>query len=106
MKSKSNVKIKLLSFAKSDRAGKKYMVKLEKNGRTKTVHFGDSSMKDFTSFSPSIRASHKSRYLSRHAKREHWTDPTTAGFWSRWVLWGDSSSVKANLASTKRRFHL
>jgi hypothetical protein len=82
------------------------MVKLDVNGRSKTVHFGDSSMKDYTLFSPAVRSKHKSAYLSRHSKREHWNDPTTAGFWSRWVLWGNSSSVKSNFASAKRRFHL
>jgi transposase-like protein len=100
-------KVKLVSFSKSDRSGKKYMVRLQTlGGKTKTIHFGDSTMRDYTSFSPQEKSKHKSAYLSRHAKRENWNDPTTAGFWSRWILWGNTSNIKSNLASTRRRFNL
>ena len=33
---------------------------------------------------------------------EDWGDPTTAGFWSRWLLWSRHSPTKA-LAEVKRR---
>jgi hypothetical protein len=100
-------KVKLVSFSKSDKSGKKYMVRLQTlGGKTKTIHFGDSTMRDYTSFSPQEKSKHKSAYLSRHAKREHWNDPTTAGFWSRWILWGNTSNIKSNLASTRKRFNL
>jgi len=106
-KSKSGSKVKLVSFSKSDKSGKKYMVRLQTlGGKTKTIHFGDSTMRDYTSFSPQEKSKHKSAYLSRHAKREHWNDPTTAGFWSRWILWGNTSNIKSNLASTRKRFNL
>ena len=106
-RSKSGSKVKLVSFSKSDKSGKKYMVRLQTlGGKTKTIHFGDSTMRDYTSFSPQDRSKHKSAYLSRHAKREHWNDPTTAGFWSRWILWGNTSNIKSNLASTRKRFNL
>jgi hypothetical protein len=103
---KSLNRVKLLSFTKSSRPEKKYMVTIEKNGRNKTIHFGDSSMKDYTKFSPSTRESHKSAYVSRHSKREDWSDPSTAGFWSRWILWGNSSSVSKNLQDAKRKYKL
>ena len=111
IKSKSSSKrslnrVKLVSFHTSSRPDKKYMVTVKKNGRNKTIHFGDSSMKDYTKFSRSTRESHKSAYLSRHSQREHWSDPLTAGFWSRWILWGNSSSVSKNLEETKRKFNL
>ena len=29
----------------------------------------------------------KQRYINRHEKRERWSDPRTAGYYSRWLLW-------------------
>ena len=47
----------------------------------------------------------KTRYLERHAKREDWTDPHTAGFWSRWLLWNEPT-IAGSIADIKRRFDL
>ena len=97
---------RLVSFSKSDRPGKKYKAVVEKDGRTHTIHFGDSSMKDYTLFSAEERAARKRAYISRHAAREDWNDPTTPGFWARHITWGDTPSVSENLKITKRRFNL
>lgn len=98
---------KLLSFSRSDKPGKKYKVEVQTaSGRTKTIHFGDSSLKDYTLFSAEERMERKRRYLARHAANEDWTDPETAGFWSRHVLWGDTPSVQENLKITRRRYRL
>lgn len=43
-------------------------------------------------------------YLARHRRNEDWTDPTSPGALSRWLLWGDSRSLSTNLASFRRRF--
>jgi hypothetical protein len=99
--------MKLLSMRRSTQPGKKYTVVLDTGeGRTKTIHFGDASMKDYTLFTAEERAERKRAYLSRHASREDWSDPTTAGFWSRHILWGDTPSVAANLKLTRRRYNL
>jgi len=99
--------VKLLSFKPSDRPGKKYMVVVETGQGTKrTIHFGDSSMKDFTLFSAVERAARKRAYLARHERREDWNDPLTPGFWSRHVLWGDTPSVQQNLKITRERYDL
>lgn len=98
---------KFLSLKRSDRPDKKYMVEVEANsGRTKTIHFGDSSLKDYTLFSAGERMERKRAYLARHAAREDWNDPETAGFWSRHILWGDTPSIQSNLKITRRRFNL
>lgn len=99
--------MKLVSFNKSDKANKKYTAVVESGeGRHKTIHFGDANMKDFTLFSASERDARKEAYLSRHKKNEDWSNPLTAGFWSRHILWGDTASVSKNLAITKRRYNL
>ena len=97
---------KLISFSKSDKPGKKYTAVVEKDGRKHTIHFGDSSMKDYTLFSAEERAARKRAYISRHQGREDWSDPTTAGFWARHITWGDTPSVAENLKITKRRYNL
>jgi hypothetical protein len=100
--------MEFISLTRSDDPAKKYMVRLKskESGREKTVHFGDASMKDYTLFSAEERAERKRSYLSRHRSREDWNDPSTAGFWARHILWGDTPSVRENLKLTKRRFNL
>ena len=97
---------KLVSFSKSSAPGKKYTAVVEKDGRKHTIHFGDSTMKDYTLFSAVEREARKRAYLSRHRSREDWDDPTTPGFWSRHVLWGPHPSVSANLNWVKGAYHL
>ena len=99
--------MKLIAFKRSDKPEKKYMVVLNTaTGREKTVHFGDAHMKDYTLFSAQEREARKQQYLARHGAREDWDDPETAGFWSRWILWGPFPSVSANLKWVRGKYHL
>ena len=88
--------MKTAALSKSTRAGKKYMVKLD--GRT--VHFGAKGYEDFTIHKDPER---KAKYLKRHAG-ENWTDPMTAGFWARWVLW-NQPSLMASIRDIEKRFN-
>jgi len=99
--------MELKSFHKSERPEKKYQATLldPATGRMKTIHFGDSNLKDYTLFSAAEREDHKRRYLARHKTTENWNDPRTAGFWSRWVLW-NKPTVKSSLADVKARYNL
>ena len=72
------------------------------NGRTRTVHFGAEGMSDYTLHRDPAR---KRRYLARHAARENWDDPLTAGSLSRWVLWNKPTRT-ASIDDFKRRFRL
>jgi len=83
--------------------GKKYAGVFTDGSKSKTIHFGASGYKDYTQHHD---ASRRANYLSRHRTNEHWNNPQTAGALSRWILWGPSSSIQANVASFKRRFHL
>jgi Family of unknown function (DUF5754) len=88
---------------KADNPAKKYKVYVVSNsGRIKKVQFGAAGMSDYTKHKDKER---KQRYINRHKSRENWKDPTTAGFWSLWVLW-NLPSVNASLADVKRRFRL
>jgi len=97
--------IKLLRIERSDKPGKKMMAVFEIDGRENTTHFGDSTMKDYTTHPAPIREARKSAYLSRHKSNENWNDPTSAGSLSRWVLW-NKPSLSASIADYKRRFNL
>ena len=68
-------------ISKSNNKNKKYDARID--GK-KTVSFGAAGMSDFTKHKDSER---KQRYLNRHKKNENWSDHTTAGFMSRWILW-------------------
>ena len=69
----------------------------------KRTSFGSAGMDDYT-----IKGDDEQRlrYLMRHKKNENWNDPKSAGALSRYILWGDSTSIEKNLSAYKRRFNL
>jgi hypothetical protein len=75
---------------KSDNLKKKGMVYVMKDGRKKKIHFGDSSMKDYTQHGSKER---RKNYLSRSAGIRDGNGKLTANnknsanYWSRTVLW-------------------
>ena len=75
---------------KSDRKGKKGMVYVKKDGKKRLIHFGDSSMKDYTQHGDKKR---RANYLARSGgiknKEGKLTknDKNSANYWSRRVNW-------------------
>ena len=75
---------------KSTRKGKKGMVYVMKDGKKKLLHFGDSTMKDFTQHKDEKR---RKSYLARSAgirnKEGKLTkdDKNSANYYSRRYLW-------------------
>ena len=82
-----------IDIKQSTRQGKKFMAQFinKETNKTNTTHFGADGYTDYIQLnqmgSKSQPEEHKERYLSRHSKNENWSDITTAGFWSRWLLW-------------------
>ena len=72
-------------ISKSDKRRYKFKALVDND---KTIYFGASGYSDYTIHKDDKR---KERYLNRHAKREKWDDPLTAGFYSRWILWNKPS---------------
>ena len=92
-----------VSIKPSSRAGKKMMaVFSNKEGKTKTIHFGAEGMSDFTKHKDPER---KQRYIDRHSKRENWNVPDTAGSLSRWILW-NKPSLRSSISDYKSKFGL
>ena len=89
---------------KSDKKNKKLQAIFTKdNGRTKTTHFGLAGAPDYTLTKDKEQ---RKRYRSRHKKDLSTGDYTRAGYLSYYILWGDSTSRKENIAAYKRRFNL
>jgi hypothetical protein len=66
----------------------------------KTVHFGQKGASDFTLHQNEQR---KQLYVNRHKKNERWDDPTTAGFYSRWILW-NRPTLKQSVDDLNKRY--
>lgn len=95
--------MKLLGVHQSDKPGKKMYAEIQKeSGRTKRVYFGQAGATDFVQSKDPER---KKRYIARHQANEDWSNPESAGFWSRWVLW-NLTSKSASIADAKRRANL
>jgi len=96
--------MKLLSIKPSPNSEKKLVATFETpEGRTKTTHFGAKGYEDYTQHKDPER---RRRYVERHRASENWSDPTSAGALSRYVLWGESTSLARNIAAFKKRFSL
>tara|TARA_R110000796_G_scaffold163258_1_gene280135 strand:+ start:186 stop:494 length:309 start_codon:yes stop_codon:yes gene_type:complete len=97
-----------MKITKSEKSGKKYTaVFSHKSGgkieKIKTTHFGSAGMEDYTI---TKNKDQRKRYIDRHRKNENWNDYKSAGALSRWILWGDSTSIRENIKSYKKRFKL
>ena len=64
--------------------------------------FGQRGAPDFTQ--PPHDKERRTRYLNRHRKNENWNNPRSAGALSRYILWGEHTSIEANLRDFKIRF--
>ena len=95
---------KLVSIRPSNKASKKMMAtfKNKKTGRESTTHFGAKGMDDYTIKKDKEQ---RTRYRNRH-RGDNLTNPRSPGALSWYVLWGNSTSKRANIASYKRKFGL
>tara|TARA_R110000851_G_scaffold14013_3_gene47450 strand:+ start:355 stop:639 length:285 start_codon:yes stop_codon:yes gene_type:complete len=93
------VRVGKYDYSKSTNAGKKLMVVVIKNGKKKTIHFGDSNMEQFKDktgiWSSKNHGDSKRRanYLSRSGGIKNGSggltkdDPHSPNYHSRRVLW-------------------
>jgi len=89
---------------KSDKADKKLMAVFTRdNSRTKKTYFGQAGADDYTLTKDKEQ---RKRYRTRHKKDLSTGDYTRAGYLSYYILWGNSTSRKENIAAYKKRFKL
>ena len=95
---------KLISITASHLPEKKYDAHfVSSEGREKTVPFGAKGMDDYTKTHDKEQ---RERYRSRHRKDLQTHNPTSPGYLSWHILWGQHPSMRANLEAYKRRFNL
>jgi hypothetical protein len=99
----SHKKLCLLRIKKSPKAEKKLRASFCKQGKIKNVDFGAKGYSDFTIHKDIER---RNRYKKRHSARENFNSPLTRGALSYHILWGKSTSLKKNIRSFKKKFHL
>jgi hypothetical protein len=95
---------KFITMKEANDGKHKYVVTLlnKKTGRENNIKFGAFGMSDYT-ISKNVKQ--KTLYETRHIVREDWTDPRTAGFWAKWILW-NKPTIDESLKSTIRQFKL
>jgi hypothetical protein len=81
----------------------KYVATFDNDGRKKRTKFGAKGMDDYTKTHDKEQ---RARYIKRHQKDMATGDPTRAGYLSRYLLWGESTSMMDNLRRYKNRFNL
>ena len=92
--------VKLLKVVPSTNFTKKYDAHFSDGTKTS---FGDSTAKDYTQHGDIER---RKAYRSRHKKDLETNDPTRAGYLSYYILWGDSTSLRTNIAAYKNKFNM
>ena len=91
--------VSLVKIVPSKNFTKKYDAHFSDGTKTS---FGDSTMKDYTQHGDLER---REAYRARHKKDLQTNDPTRAGYLSRYILWGNSTSIRTNIAEYKRMFN-
>jgi len=92
--------MKFIQLLKSTRKDKRYMIIFDEP--KKIIHFG--------SLGSSTYLEHKDKkkrenYIKRHAVNEDW-GIVNAGSLSRWILWGDHTDLKKNMADYFKRYNI
>ena len=84
----------------SPRLGKKYMIRFEDPDRV--IHFGSDVSKTFLDHGDKIK---RENYIKRHETNEDWSK-VNAGSLSRFLLWGNSTSLRENLDDYLIKFNI
>jgi hypothetical protein len=92
-----------LIVKKSHLPQKKYDAIFEDDGKKKVVSFGATGYDDYVLTGNKMK---RDRYIKRHGHHEDFNDKFSKGALSRWILWGNSTSIKQNIADYKKRFNL
>ena len=95
--------MKLISVTRTPNHSKAFKAVFMIDGNTRIVRFGTGS--NYV-LNQSKKPTDRAAYIARHRVNENWTDPTTPGALSRYILWGDSRNLGRNITAFKRKFKL
>lgn len=102
--------MKLVHIGPSPQKTKKMMAVFIDDFREtyKTTHFGARTYGDYTVYwklNPDLARAKRRQYMLRHRVRENWSDPTSAGALSRYILW-EKPTISEAIRAFRRRFKL
>ena len=83
---------------KSNKKDKKYDATID--GK-KTISFGGKGYSDFTLSQDKQK---KESYIARHKNNENWSDPETAGFYAKHLLW-NKPTFQSSFKDLKSKFN-
>jgi len=89
-----------MNITKSTRKGKRFLATFKDGTK---VHFGSAGGSTYIDHHDKQK---RAAYIARHRVNEDWTDPKKASTLSRYISWGDYTSMDGNIAAFKRRFNL
>ena len=92
--------MKLVSITKSERPEKRLKAIFEDPKRT--IHFGFKGGSTFIDHQDDAK---RKAYIARHKVREDWSNPTSPGALSRYILW-ERPTLQSAIGAFKRRFNL
>ena len=92
--------VRLLRVVRNTKGDKEFTAYFDIDGKEKITRFGTAS--NFLLNSDKTEADRQA-YISRHKVNENWSDPTSAGALSRFLLW-ESRSLTKNIKNYKKRF--
>ena len=92
--------MKFVSLSPSTSEGKKY--KIVFSDPPKTIHFGSKGSSTYLDHKDKAK---REAYIARHRVNEDWSK-INAGSLSKFLLWGESTSLSTNLASYLKRFNI
>jgi len=95
--------MKLIRIEESPITGKKWRAIFRDGDKKIHTDFGASGYKDYTQHHDTDR---RRLYRERHQKDLATRDPTRAGYLSYYILWGDSTDIRNNILSYKKKFSL
>lgn len=98
--------MRLIDVKPSTAKGKKYMAtfcmcKDVPKCKGKKVHFGAAGSQTYLDHHDKEK---RANYLKRHKVNENWNNPATPGALSRWLLWGNSTSLMMNIKEFREKF--
>jgi len=91
-----------IALKKSTSLGKKYSFIYKDDNVGRIIHFGSKSSVTYVEGASEEK---KKAYIARHTVNENWNE-INPGSLSRFILWGDSRSIRTNLENYKKRFNL
>lgn len=82
--------------------GKKYTFIYKEDNKGRIIHFGSETSQTYVEGASEDK---RKAYIARHKVNENWNE-INAGSLSRYILWGDSRSIKINLENYKKKFNI